>query len=85
MMRRTSCTSASRAKAKELKPGMMFTVEPMLNLGAPGVKVLGDGWTAVTKDKSLSAQYEHSVGVTETGVEIFTASPAGLHTPHAQS
>jgi methionyl aminopeptidase len=68
-----------------LKPGMMFTVEPMLNLGAPGVKVLGDGWTAVTKDKSLSAQYEHSIGVTEDGVQIFTASPAGLHTPHAKA
>jgi methionyl aminopeptidase len=67
----------------ELKPGMLFTIEPMLNAGAPGVKVLGDGWTAVTKDKSLSAQYEHSVGVTETGVEVFTKSPAGLDQPHA--
>jgi methionyl aminopeptidase len=66
-----------------LKPGMIFTVEPMLNLGSPSVKVLGDGWTAVTKDKSLSAQYEHSIGVTETGVEIFTKSPAGLDQPHA--
>ncbi len=66
----------------EIKPGMLFTVEPMLNAGAPSVKVLGDGWTAVTKDKSLSAQYEHSVGVTETGVEIFTKSPAGLDQPH---
>jgi methionyl aminopeptidase len=64
------------------RPGMLFTVEPMLNLGAPGVKILGDGWTAASKDKSLSAQYEHSVGVTETGVEIFTKSPAGLDTPH---
>lgn len=72
-------------QGEELKPGMMFTVEPMLNLGSPAVKVLSDGWTAVTKDKSLSAQYEHSVGVTETGVEIFTASPTGLHTPHAQT
>ena len=62
---------------------MMFTVEPMLNLGAPGVKILSDGWTAVTKDKSLSAQYEHSVGVTEDGVQIFTKSPAGLDQPHA--
>jgi methionyl aminopeptidase len=69
-------------QGEELRPGMMFTVEPMLNLGAPPVKILGDGWTAVTKDKSLSAQYEHSVGVTETGFEIFTASPAGLHQPH---
>ncbi|HWA00272.1 MAG TPA: type I methionyl aminopeptidase [Caulobacterales bacterium] len=69
-------------EGEELKPGMMFTVEPMLNLGAPGVKILNDGWTAVTKDKNLSAQYEHSVGVTETGVEIFTRSPAGLDAPH---
>ncbi|MFN3858622.1 MAG: type I methionyl aminopeptidase [Caulobacter sp.] len=64
-----------------LKPGMFFTVEPMVNLGKPQVKVLSDGWTAVTRDKSLSAQCEHSVGVTETGVEIFTASPAGLFQP----
>jgi methionyl aminopeptidase len=69
-------------QGEELKPGMLFTVEPMLNAGSAGVKVLGDGWTAVTKDKSLSAQYEHSVGVTETGVEIFTKSPAGLDQPH---
>ena len=72
-------------QGEELKPGMMFTVEPMLNLGSPAVKVLGDGWTAVTKDKSLSAQYEHSVGVTEDGVRIFTLSPAGLDRPHAQT
>jgi methionyl aminopeptidase len=65
----------------ELKPGMFFTVEPMLNLGRPDVKVLSDGWTAVTRDKSLSAQFEHSVGVTEDGVEIFTTSPKGLHKP----
>ena len=64
-----------------LKPGMFFTVEPMINAGHWAVKVLADGWTAVTKDKSLSAQFEHSVGVTETGVEIFTLSPAGLHHP----
>jgi methionyl aminopeptidase len=67
----------------ELKPGMFFTIEPMVNAGGPGVKVLSDGWTAVTKDKQLSAQYEHSVGVTETGVEIFTASLNGTDTPHA--
>jgi methionyl aminopeptidase len=67
----------------ELRPGMMFTVEPMLNAGSPATKILGDGWTAVTKDKSLSAQYEHSVGVSDSGVEIFTRSPAGLDTPHA--
>ncbi|OQW58037.1 MAG: type I methionyl aminopeptidase [Proteobacteria bacterium HN_bin10] len=65
-----------------LKPGMIFTVEPMLNAGSAQVKVLNDGWTAVTKDKSLSAQYEHSVGVTEDGVMIFTKSPAGLDQPH---
>lgn len=70
-------------QGEELKPGMIFTVEPMLNAGAPGVKILSDGWTAVTKDKSLSAQYEHSVGVTENGVQIFTKSPAGFDQPHA--
>ena len=64
-----------------LKPGMFFTIEPMINLGGFGVKVLSDGWTAVTRDRSLSAQFEHSVGVTETGVEIFTLSPKGLHKP----
>ncbi len=64
-----------------LRPGMFFTVEPMINLGRPHVKVLSDGWTAVTRDRSLSAQFEHSVGVTETGVEIFTLSPQGLHKP----
>jgi methionyl aminopeptidase len=64
-----------------LKPGMFFTVEPMVNLGKYQVKLLSDGWTAVTRDKSLSAQCEHSVGVTETGVEIFTASPADLFKP----
>lgn len=70
-------------QGEEIKPGMLFTVEPMLNLGSPAIKVLNDGWTAVTKDKSLSAQYEHSIGVTETGIEIFTKSPAGLDQPHA--
>jgi methionyl aminopeptidase len=64
-----------------LKPGMFFTVEPMINLGRPHVKVLSDGWTAVTRDRSLSAQFEHTVGVTETGVEIFTLSPNGLDKP----
>ena len=64
-----------------LKPGMFFTVEPMVNLGKYQVKLLADGWTAVTRDKSLSAQCEHSVGVTETGIEIFTASPADLFKP----
>lgn len=65
-----------------LRPGMIFTVEPMVNAGGNAVKVLNDGWTAVTKDKQPSAQYEHAVGVTETGVEIFTTSPTGLHQPH---
>jgi methionyl aminopeptidase len=64
-----------------LKPGMIFTIEPMINLGKPHVKILGDGWTAVTRDKSLSAQFEHTVGVTDDGVEIFTLSPSGLHHP----
>ncbi|SON56095.1 Methionine aminopeptidase [Hartmannibacter diazotrophicus] len=67
----------------ELKPGMIFTIEPMVNLGRPHVKVLSDGWTAVTRDRSLSAQFEHSVGVTETGCEIFTLSPKGLDKPTA--
>jgi methionyl aminopeptidase len=67
-----------------LKPGMFFTIEPMINLGAYGVKVLNDGWTAVTRDRSLSAQFEHSVGVTETGVEIFTLSPKGWDKPPYQ-
>ena len=64
-----------------LKAGMFFTVEPMVNLGKPHVKVLSDGWTAVTRDKSLSSQCEHSVGVTADGVELFSASPAGLFRP----
>tara|TARA_Y100000052_G_scaffold10664_1_gene10545 strand:+ start:7230 stop:8036 length:807 start_codon:yes stop_codon:yes gene_type:complete len=66
----------------ELLPGMFFTIEPMLNLGKKDHKVLSDGWTAVTRDSTLSAQFEHSIGVTEEGYEIFTTSPAGLHTPH---
>ncbi|GAB1477576.1 type I methionyl aminopeptidase [Paracoccaceae bacterium] len=60
-----------------LEEGMFFTIEPMVNLGRPETKVLSDDWTAITRDKSLSAQYEHSVGVTATGCEIFTLSPAG--------
>ncbi len=64
-----------------LKPGMFFTIEPMVNAGRPEVKVLDDGWTAVTRDRSLSAQFEHMVGVTEDGVEVFTLSPEGLHHP----
>ena len=64
-----------------LRPGMFFTVEPMVNAGRWEVKILSDGWTAVTKDRSLSAQFEHTVGVTETGYEIFTLSPAGWTRP----
>ena len=64
-----------------LKPGMFFTIEPMINLGRPHAKLLNDGWTAVTRDKSLSAQFEHSLGITETGNEIFTQSAKGLHQP----
>jgi len=63
------------------REGMIFTVEPMINAGKWQVKMKNDGWTAVTKDRSLSAQFEHSVGVTSTGVEIFTTSPKGLHKP----
>jgi methionyl aminopeptidase len=65
----------------ELKPGMLFTVEPMINVGRAHVKVLADGWTAVTRDRSLSAQFEHTVGVTESGVEVFTRSPKGYDKP----
>jgi methionyl aminopeptidase len=64
-----------------LKPGMFFTIEPMINAGRPQAKMLSDGWTAVTRDKSLSAQFEHSIGITEDGCEIFTLSPSGLHKP----
>ncbi len=74
--------SARAGTGPELKPGMFFTVEPMLNIGRKDVAILPDGWTAVTRDRQLSAQFEHSVGVTEHGVEIFTTSPDGLHTPH---
>ena len=67
-----------KGEGEVLKAGMFFTIEPMVNLGKYQVKLLSDGWTAVTRDKSLSAQCEHSIGVTETGYEVFTASPAGL-------
>ncbi|MEM9148273.1 MAG: type I methionyl aminopeptidase [Pseudomonadota bacterium] len=66
-----------RGEGAELRPGMIFTIEPMINLGGPHTKTLADNWTAVTRDKSLSAQFEHSIGVTEEGCEIFTLSPAG--------
>ena len=73
-----------RGQGMALKAGMIFTIEPMINAGRWEVKLLSDGWTAVTRDKSLSAQFEHSIGVTETGCEIFTKSPAGLdHPPYA--
>jgi methionyl aminopeptidase len=65
----------------ELRPGMFFTVEPMINIGRADSKVLDDGWTAVTRDRSLSAQFEHSIGITETGHEIFTKSQTGLDCP----
>jgi len=65
----------------ELKPGMFFTIEPMINVGKPDCKLLDDGWTAVTRDRSLSAQFEHSVGITDTGCEVFTKSPRGLDKP----
>jgi methionyl aminopeptidase len=68
-----------------LRPGMFFTIEPMINLGRPHVKILNDGWTAVTRDRSLSAQFEHTIGVTEDGYENFTLSPKGLHCPAALS
>ena len=65
----------------ELRPGMFFTIEPMINTGRADTKVLDDGWTAVTRDRSLSAQFEHTVGITEGGCEIFTLSPRGWHKP----
>ena len=64
-----------------LREGMFFTIEPMVNLGKWQVKLLSDGWTAVTRDKSLSAQCEHSIGVTATGSEVFTLSPTGQFKP----
>ncbi|MEM1383360.1 MAG: type I methionyl aminopeptidase [Pseudomonadota bacterium] len=64
-----------------LRPGMFFTIEPMVNLGSPQTKTLPDNWTAVTRDRSLSAQFEHSIGVTEDGCEIFTLSPEGIFFP----
>ncbi|MEM9234582.1 MAG: type I methionyl aminopeptidase [Pseudomonadota bacterium] len=69
------------APATELVQGMFFTIEPMINVGKPDVRMLKDGWTAVTRDKSLTAQFEHSIGVTADGYEIFTRSPKGLDRP----
>ena len=68
-------------KGAVLEEGMFFTIEPMVNLGRPETKVLADDWTAVTRDKSLSAQFEHSIAITEDGCEIFTLSPKGLDKP----
>jgi len=70
-----------RGEGAEIREGMFFTIEPMINLGSPQTKTLPDGWTAVTRDRSLSAQFEHSVGVTAEGSEIFTPSPAGRFMP----
>jgi methionyl aminopeptidase len=70
-----------RGSGELIRPGMFFTIEPMVNLGKHQVKLLADGWTAVTRDKSLSAQCEHSIGVTETGYEVFTLSPTGQFKP----
>ena len=64
-----------------LREGMFFTIEPMINAGRYDVKLLDDGWTAVTRDRSLSAQFEHSIGVTGDGHEVFTLSPKGWHSP----
>ena len=71
----------SKNTGMELKPGMTFTIEPMINTGKFDVKILSDGWTAVTKDKSFSAQFEHTVGITENGYEIFTESAKGYSKP----
>jgi len=68
-------------EGETLREGMFFTVEPMLNLGKPTVRIKSDGWTAATKDRKLSAQFEHSLGVTKDGCEIFTTSPKALHKP----
>lgn len=68
-------------RESELREGMIFTVEPMIDLGRPEVKTRADDWTAVTRDRSLSAQFEHSIGVTTDGFEIFTLSSQGRHAP----
>ena len=70
-----------KAEGIKLKTGMVFTVEPMINMGTYNTKLLKDGWTAVTKDKTLSAQFEHTVGVTENGFEIFTKSKKNYDQP----
>ncbi len=68
-------------KGLKLEEGMFFTIEPMLNIGKPDVKILSDGWTAVTRDHTLSAQFEHTIGVTKNSYEVFTASPQGFNKP----
>ncbi|MCI5045950.1 MAG: type I methionyl aminopeptidase [Aquisalinus sp.] len=78
---RDSFLQIHRAPDIPLREGMFFTIEPMINAGKPDVKMLKDGWTAVTRDRSLTAQFEHSVGVTADGFEVFTASPKGLDQP----
>lgn len=70
-----------RGEGDVLMEGMLFTIEPMINAGRLEVKILADGWTAVTKDRSLSAQFEHSIGITKDGPEVFTLSPQGLDKP----
>ncbi|NJO23303.1 MAG: type I methionyl aminopeptidase [Sphingomonadales bacterium] len=70
-----------RGEGVVLQPGMLFTIEPMINLGKSHVKILSDGWTAVTRDRELSAQFEHTVGVTPDGCEVFTNSPKGFNRP----
>ncbi len=71
-------TSTSYSLGLVLQPGMMFTIEPMINAGKPQTKQLPDGWTVVTKDRSLSAQWEHMVVVTDTGYEVLTSWPDGF-------
>ena len=74
-------TPAGPGTGPELKPGMIFTVEPMINIGRADVKVLDDGWTAVTRDRSLSAQFEHSIGITETAARFSRRAPSGFDKP----
>ena len=73
--------AARAGTGPELVAGMIFTIEPMINLGKSPVKLLEDGWTAVTRDRSLSAQFEHTIGITDAGCEVFTLSPKGLDKP----
>lgn len=73
--------AARAGTGPELREGMIFTIEPMINLGKAACKILDDGWTAVTRDRSLSAQFEHTIGVTADGCEIFTRSPTGRDHP----